>query len=213
MVVKTKVCTHCGERKDSSFFHKKQKSKDGLQDWCKECKRQASIAYQIKAKERKSHSLYERLRYYKNNHGLSYKLLSPDKSSGRKVRMVKFTCWNCGKEVVLPLGLAASRKFVCDGCSTLIGRYNKCNGQKPTIKHSTSVDSIKKSNEGLISKKQTDLLQELRKQYPNANIVITFGSNENKPSVTHTQNCDNEHHSCKCSQNKGIFSWLKSLLK
>jgi len=212
MVVKTKVCSHCRKKKATYLFHKKLKSKDGLQEWCKECKRQASMTYHIKAKERKYHSLYERLRYYKNNHGLSYKLLTTDKSSGSKVRMVKFTCLNCGAEVVLPLGSAASRRFVCDGCLTLIGRYNKCNSQKPTIKHSTGVDN-KKSNVVLIGKNQTDLLQELKKQYPNANIVITFGSNENKPSVTHTPNCDNEHSSCKCSQNKGIFSWLKSLLK
>ena len=33
----TKVCKCCGEEKDVSLFYKRAKSKDGLQNHCKEC--------------------------------------------------------------------------------------------------------------------------------------------------------------------------------
>lgn len=34
---KTKVCTKCKIEQDLSNFHKKKRSKDGLQSWCKKC--------------------------------------------------------------------------------------------------------------------------------------------------------------------------------
>jgi 5-methylcytosine-specific restriction endonuclease McrA len=36
----TKVCRKCGEIKPLSEFHKQRKNPDGLQYWCKDCKRQ-----------------------------------------------------------------------------------------------------------------------------------------------------------------------------
>lgn len=36
----TKVCTKCGIEKPASDFYKSDIKKFGLQDWCKECKRE-----------------------------------------------------------------------------------------------------------------------------------------------------------------------------
>ena len=41
-----KNCTKCCEEKAFTFYHKNSKAKDGMQSWCKECKR----TYQIKGK-------------------------------------------------------------------------------------------------------------------------------------------------------------------
>lgn len=34
-----KICKNCGESKEYNEFHKRKKSKDGLQAWCKICLR------------------------------------------------------------------------------------------------------------------------------------------------------------------------------
>ena len=212
MVVKTKVCSHCGKKKDSSFFYKKSCAKDGLQDWCKECQGTTNALYRLKIEDRKYHSFHERLRYYKNNYGLSYQLLKDDKSSNKKGKLVKFNCLKCGKEITCSLGTAAVRRFVCDKCSNTISRYNPRTNKK--IQHISCTENIKKSNSCLISKKQNDLVQEIKKHYPNSNIVITFESYETKyPISTTTSNSTIEHLSCKCSKKKGLFNWIKNLFK
>lgn len=39
----TKVCTKCGRELPRDMFHAKSNSKDGLQAYCKECTREASL--------------------------------------------------------------------------------------------------------------------------------------------------------------------------
>lgn len=47
----TKVCKKCGRELPISAFNKKAKSKDGLQDMCRECHREYNRANNLKKKE------------------------------------------------------------------------------------------------------------------------------------------------------------------
>lgn len=49
--IKTKVCSKCGRELPLSEFHKKTKSKDGLQSCCKECGNKAASEYARRKKE------------------------------------------------------------------------------------------------------------------------------------------------------------------
>lgn len=48
----TKVCRHCGKEKPTSQFHSSNRSADGLQTYCKECKkvlaRQRTVMRRVK---------------------------------------------------------------------------------------------------------------------------------------------------------------------
>lgn len=46
--LKTKVCSKCGIEKPVSDFYNAISRKDGLQDWCKECKRKYEKARKLK---------------------------------------------------------------------------------------------------------------------------------------------------------------------
>lgn len=41
----TKICSHCGRELPLTEFHKSAKAKDGLQPYCKECKRETGRQY------------------------------------------------------------------------------------------------------------------------------------------------------------------------
>lgn len=43
-----KTCTKCGKEKPAAEFHKNKSRKDGLSDWCGECKRTYQIQYEQK---------------------------------------------------------------------------------------------------------------------------------------------------------------------
>jgi 5-methylcytosine-specific restriction endonuclease McrA len=49
----TKICTKCGVEKDVGEFAKHSNSKDGLQYWCKECKRKNHMENKDKPKKQK----------------------------------------------------------------------------------------------------------------------------------------------------------------
>ena len=55
-----KVCTKCGTAQDRSLFSARQKSRDGLASWCRNC-------FQINWKQR----YYEKHEHYRNSHNLS----------------------------------------------------------------------------------------------------------------------------------------------
>lgn len=61
---KTKKCSKCGEEKNVNMFYKRTKSKDGLDSWCKGCKRESDKTYRANNKEKiaKKHKVY-----YKDN--------------------------------------------------------------------------------------------------------------------------------------------------
>ena len=52
-----KRCTKCGKPKPLTDFYKRARSKDGLQDWCKDCVKAYAAAHKVEIAEK------ERLRY------------------------------------------------------------------------------------------------------------------------------------------------------
>jgi len=53
-----KRCARCGKIKPASQFSKNRKSKDGLQRWCKECKRIVDMEYRKRKKAAKEAALH-----------------------------------------------------------------------------------------------------------------------------------------------------------
>ena len=50
--VKTKVCTKCGKEKPIEEFVRNKTKSDGMQPWCKECRRKYRLEHQDEEKER-----------------------------------------------------------------------------------------------------------------------------------------------------------------
>jgi hypothetical protein len=88
-----KTCACCGEQKPDIMFHKSAATKDGLQGWCKACKREsygANESYRIRARATVK----------------EYDALNADKSAARRAvkkemeagRMEYGPCEVCGTE-------------------------------------------------------------------------------------------------------------------
>lgn len=52
--METKICSHCNTEKPVSDFHKNAARPDGLQEICKDCKREANLQARQKAIKAKS---------------------------------------------------------------------------------------------------------------------------------------------------------------
>lgn len=60
-----KICTKCGQEKDSCEFYKKTSSQDGLRSWCKEC--------QSKDNKKREKNYNEQRRLYRLEHKEEYR--------------------------------------------------------------------------------------------------------------------------------------------
>ena len=57
--METKRCNKCGRVLTVDNFHKKNSSKDGLQDYCKECHKQSvRQSYNKNKEQKKQHKIY-----------------------------------------------------------------------------------------------------------------------------------------------------------
>jgi hypothetical protein len=65
----TKECPRCGEVKRASDFHRAAASKDGLQNWCKACKKQFVYEWRATNVERTRRPVYEA--NLRRNYGLT----------------------------------------------------------------------------------------------------------------------------------------------
>ena len=108
----TKKCRKCGARLPAAFFYKKTKSKDGLQDSCKDCmnsyfeERRRLKKFQ-KANKKSKRNLsatnvsrttkLKRLSSYHLNYGLQYEIVGKLKK-GQQREIVRYKCLTCGKE-------------------------------------------------------------------------------------------------------------------
>lgn len=110
----TKVCSKCGKEKNVSEFYKKSDANDGLQCWCKSCHATSNNESKLKRLTKQYNAYIERLRYYKNKHGLSYRLFK--NNFEKRHSKLNFICLNCGCEVEEPLFKAAEKKFICGEC-------------------------------------------------------------------------------------------------
>ena len=103
--VKTKVCPRCGERKVVEEYHKNKRLKDGLDTYCKECKR--AYVHNRYVNNLKTEREKGRNRYYKNRERVllnCYK--QTDKKKGwvcdltvewLKENIANQSCFYCGR--------------------------------------------------------------------------------------------------------------------
>ena len=126
-----KRCSKCEKVLPLTSFSKKTKSRDGFQEWCKNCQSESNKESNIRRLNKKYHSYHERLRYYKNKYGLSYTLLKS--SSERRSKKVSFKCLHCGNEIECLISKALERKFLCDDC---IGTNDSIKNKGPLMYHS-----------------------------------------------------------------------------
>jgi len=101
-----KRCTKCKKRKDESEFHENRKSEDGLQPWCKKCRRQYDRKYYNRHKKttRRNYSYEES---HRTVSGVKQKRCSKckklkDESEFNKNRKnkdgLRFWCKDCERE-------------------------------------------------------------------------------------------------------------------
>ena len=89
----TKVCSKCGKEKSATEFYRNSCANDGLQTWCKNCQTKSTT------NSKRYHAYLERLRYYKNKYGLSYRLLK--NSFKKRYDRLSFRCLYCGNSDVI----------------------------------------------------------------------------------------------------------------
>ena len=116
----TKKCSKCGRELPVSEYHKNKAQKDGLQTYCKECKKESNKLYsenhyeEISKKRKVYHDnhrdeiLKKKKEYYENNHNyvskqmkVYYKCVtnpSCPRVGGRGAVFETFTCEICGAE-------------------------------------------------------------------------------------------------------------------
>lgn len=66
-----KICSKCKLEKEELEFSKSKKSKDGLQFWCKDCRREYQKEYRETEKYKERHKEYQK-KYAKTNKGKEY---------------------------------------------------------------------------------------------------------------------------------------------
>lgn len=125
-----KRCRMCNKLLPAAFFYKKTKSKDGLQDSCKDClnayfkehrKKKSKPTLKKLVKEVKTNSnasrstKLKRLSSYHLNYGLQYEIVGKLKK-GKNREVVRYKCLTCGKEFTADFDTAWSYRFNCDEC-------------------------------------------------------------------------------------------------
>ena len=89
--MKLKMCKHCNELLTEECFYKREKSLDGLQDWCKKCQAESNQNRVRKIKLQKRNTKLKRLSTMHLNYGFKYHLKSPGSE------IVVYTCLDCGR--------------------------------------------------------------------------------------------------------------------
>ena len=117
LVQDTKLCTKCGQEKFLTEFYKKTKSKDGLQQWCKDCQNQSTEQARQKRKLQKRNTQLKRFSQYHLNKGLDYRIKGRRTKNSNRQEVV-YKCLECGEQVDSTLDLAWAYKFLCKKCAT-----------------------------------------------------------------------------------------------
>lgn len=174
----TKKCRKCGQRLPAAFFYKKTKSKDGLQDSCKDCMnsyfeehRRIKKLQKVNKKSKRNLSVtnvsrttkLKRLSSYHLNYGLQYKIVGKLKK-GQQREVVRYKCLTCGKEFTTDFDTAWSYRFNCGSCVHKIPGLPTNDLVKP---NTFKFDAIR--------------------PWPKSNQKIENGSTKLKPEVVHEE--------------------------
>lgn len=112
-----KVCTKCNRELSLDNFHKNCKTKDGLQAWCKDCRRSFRSNKTRKINHNNIIKDLTKLRYRKKKNGLEYEFIGRKRNG--KHRTLRFKCLHCGSIVETSLKSAIESDFICDNCKFL----------------------------------------------------------------------------------------------
>ena len=116
--VVNKTCSKCKTNLPAAFFYKKEKSADGLQDWCKYCQSKYNSSRLNKNNHKKHVTDLKRVSAYGLEYGLEYKFVEP-KKWGKQRNKIEYKCLCCGKSVTSTIETAWVKKFRCNSCNTL----------------------------------------------------------------------------------------------
>ena len=211
--VVNKTCKCCKENLPAAFFYKKEKSADGLQDWCKDCQNKYnSDRLKLQSKRKHLRNL-KRLSNYQLRNGLQYKFAEPKKNGHYRNKII-YKCLKCGKEVTSTIETAYQKAFTCGLCNN---SYNMTTLQV----ESNITTSNKKEVKSIEKPSLLDELKILQSKYPNCVISIEVEHLTKQNENNHTceecihQECDCEECSCDDIQveKKGLFNWIKNLFK
>lgn len=147
-----KRCRMCNKLLPAAFFYKKTKSKDGLQDSCKDCQdayfkqlrqKKSKVALEKLAKKVKTNAnvsratKLKRLSSYHLTYGLEYEIIGKLKK-GKNREVVCYKCLTCGKEFTADFDTAWSYRFNCNECVDKIPGLPTSDLVKPnTFKYDT----------------------------------------------------------------------------
>lgn len=93
-----KTCTKCGTVKEDSAFSKASRSKDGMQDWCKNCMQ----LWRESAKGRESHRLGS-VKYRQTDKGIASKIKYRSGNTEKEIARNKVTyAVRLGKLIKVP---------------------------------------------------------------------------------------------------------------
>lgn len=201
--VVNKTCKCCKENLPAAFFYKKEKSADGLQDWCKDCQNKYNSARLKLESKRKHLRNLKRLSNYQLRNGLQYKFAEPKKNGHYRNKII-YKCLKCGKEVTSTIETAYQKAFTCGLCNN---SYNMTTLQV----ESNIATSNKKEVKSIEKPSLLDELKILQSKYPNCLISIEVEtSNE-----TNDNECTCEECTCESIpvKKKGLFNWIKNLFK
>ena len=113
-----KRCPKCKQLLPVVFFNKSTKNDDGLQRWCKSCKKENSRKNYVLHKKRKHNNELTLLSYYHRKHGLEYNFLESKKKNDYR-KYISYKCLNCGTEIKSSIKDAIVNKFICDDCNKI----------------------------------------------------------------------------------------------
>lgn len=201
--VVNKTCKCCKENLPAAFFYKKEKSPDGLQDWCKYCQNKYN-SDRLKRQSKKRHLRnLKRLSTYQLRDGLEYKFVEP-KRNGQYRNKIAYKCLNCGKEVISTIETAYQKRFNCDSCNNIENIIT------PNVDSPTAIP-IKEENKIIKESSLAKEIKNLQAKYPNSTITVQINTttaykpNEN---IFKEYFCTNMR-----AKKKGLFSWIKNLFK
>lgn len=197
-----KLCPKCNKVKSLDDFHKRSKSKDGLQPYCKECQNLYTMNRAKATTKRARLNLLRRLSYYKQRHGLEYEFIGKQKHNKFR-NSIRFKCIKCGCWEQMTIPEALTNHFICSHC--LDKRSNEIQ---------TVIPQTKQENKKLNSNKPhlIEELKQLENLYPNCLISIMIEPiNEQNEELI-------EEHNCSCYQEKKIkkptlWQRIKNLFK
>lgn len=211
-----KKCSKCGEYKEFSEFHKSKSSKDGYKSWCKECRKQETLEYRVKNRDK---LLENKKKWYRD----TKELKREERNQNEKEKMVK-TCSKCNEvKNIEHFRQRANGGYysICKVCENIKNKeYRKNNPEtinKLRVIHENRRRSIKNNLSNNFTTKQW---KECKDYFNNScaycgremkNLTQDHFIPVSKGGTYSKENIIPACRSCNCKKhNKNFYEWYKS---